>query len=281
MYFLSAIGIAMAGAICFYENNNISINRITINKELNEKIKIVQLSDLHSKEFGKENNKLLSKILKEEPDLILLTGDIIDCSSKKYMEIINFISKISMKVPTYYIPGNHETRAAKYEEIIMKLKKNNVNVLLDEIRTITIKGNKINILGLVEEQGSAEAYMKRAKGNFQYKDYTIIFQEFAKLPGVKLVLCHYPENFKAIGDKSYYKYKFDLMFSGHAHGGQFRIPLIGGLYAPAQGIFPKYTAGIHKGIKNNLIISRGLGNSGFPLRLFNKPEIVVVTIENT
>ena len=100
MYFLSAIGIAMAGAICFYENNNISINRITINKELNEKIKIVQLSDLHSKEFGKENNKLLSKILKEEPDLILLTGDIIDCSSKKYMEIINFISKISMKVPT-------------------------------------------------------------------------------------------------------------------------------------------------------------------------------------
>ena len=279
MYFLSAIGIAMAGAICFYENNNISINRITINKELNEKIKIVQLSDLHSKEFGKENNKLLSKILKEEPDLILLTGDIIDCSSKKYMEIINFISKISMKVPTYYIPGNHETRAAKYEEIIMKLKKNNVNVLLDEIRTITIKGNKINILGLVEEQGSAEAYMKRAKGNFQYKDYAIIFQEFAKLPGVKLVLCHYPENFKAIGDKSYYKYKFDLMFSGHAHGGQFRLPFVGGLYAPGQGILPKYTAGVHSEVSKKLIINRGLGNSGFPLRLFNRPEIVTVTIE--
>ena len=118
---------------------------------------------------------------------------------------------------------------SKKEEIIMKLKKNNVNVLLDEIRTITIKGNKINILGLVEEQGSAEAYMKRAKGNFQYKDYSIIFQEFAKLPGIKLVLCHYPENFKAIGDKSYYKYKFDLMFSGHAHGGQFRLPFVGGL----------------------------------------------------
>ena len=279
MYFLSAIGIAMAGAICFYENNNISINRITINREVNGKIKIVQLSDLHSKEFGKENNKLLNKVLKEEPDLILLTGDIIDCTSKKYMDIINFISKISMKVPTYYIPGNHETRAAKYEEIIMKLKKNNVNVLLDEIRTITIKGNKINILGLVEEQGSAEAYMKRAKGNFQYKDYSIIFQEFAKLPGVKLVLCHYPENFKAIGDKSYYKYKFDLMFSGHAHGGQFRLPFVGGLYAPGQGILPKYTAGVHSEVSKKLIINRGLGNSGFPLRLFNRPEIVTVTIE--
>ena len=279
MYFLSAIGIAMAGAICFYENNNISINRITINREVNGKIKIVQLSDLHSKEFGKENNKLLNKVLKEEPDLILLTGDIIDCTSKKYMDIINFISKISMKVHTYYIPANHETRAAKYEEIIMKLKKNNVNVLLDEIRTITIKGNKINILGLVEEQGSAEAYMKRAKGNFQYKDYSIIFQEFAKLPGVKLVLCHYPENFKAIGDKSYYKYKFDLMFSGPADGGQFWLQFVAGLYAPGQGILPKYTAGVHSEASKKLIINRGLGNSGFPLRLFNRPEIVTVTIE--
>ena len=279
MYFLSAIGIVVAGAICFYENNNISINRITINKELNEKIKIVQLSDLHSKEFGKENNKLLKKISKEKPDLILLTGDIIDCSSKKYMEIINFISKISMKIPTYYIPGNHETRAVKYEEIIIKLRENNVNVLLDEIRTITIKGNKINILGLVEEQGSAEAYMKRAKGNFQYKDYSMIFKKFDKLSGIKLVLCHYPENFKAIGDKSYYKYEFDLMFSGHAHGGQFRLPFVGGLYAPGQGILPKYTAGVHSEASKKLIINRGLGNSGFPLRLFNRPEIVTVTIE--
>ena len=71
-----------------------------------------------------ENNKLLSKILKEEPDLILLTGDIIDCTSKKYMDIINFISKMSEKIPTYYIPGNHETRAVKYEEIIIKFREN-------------------------------------------------------------------------------------------------------------------------------------------------------------
>ena len=105
----------------------------------------------------------------------------------------------------------------------------------------------------MEEQGSAEAYMKRAKGNFQYKDYSIIFQEFAKLPGIKLVLCHYPENFKAIGDKSYYKYKFDLMFSGHAHGGQFRLPFVGGLYAPGQGILPKQQEFIVKLVKNLLL----------------------------
>ena len=93
MYFLSAIGIAMAGAICFYENNNISINRITINRKVNGKIKIVQLSDLHSKEFGKENNKLLNKVLKEEPDLILLTGDIIDCTSKTYVSLLKNIRR--------------------------------------------------------------------------------------------------------------------------------------------------------------------------------------------
>lgn len=280
MYFLISLGAIITSAILFCENNNIVVSRVKINKKVKNSIKIVQLSDLHSKEFGKDNKKLLNKVLNENPDLILLTGDLIDCTSIRYKEIINFISKMSEKIPTYYIPGNHETRAEKYKEIIKKLRKNNVNVLLNEIRTININGNKVNILGLVEEQGSSEAYIKRAKGEFEYKDYAIIFNEFCKLPGIKIVLSHYPENFKAIGDKSYYKYKFDLMFSGHAHGGQFRIPLIGGLYAPAQGIFPKYTAGIHKGIKNNLIISRGLGNSGFPLRLFNKPEIVVVTIEN-
>ena len=280
MYFLISLGAIITSAILFCENNNIVVSRVKINKKVKNSIKIVQLSDLHSKEFGKDNKKLLNKVLNENPDLILLTGDLIDCTSIRYKEIINFISKMSEKIPTYYIPGNHETRAEKYKEIIKKLRKNNVNVLLNEIRTININGNKVNILGLVEEQGSSEAYIKRAKGEFEYKDYSIIFNEFCKLPGIKIVLSHYPENFKAIGDKSYYKYKFDLMFSGHAHGGQFRIPLIGGLYAPAQGIFPKYTAGIHKGIKNNLIIRRGLGNSGFPLRLFNKPEIVVVTIEN-
>ena len=133
----------------------------------------------------------------------------------------------------------------------------------------------------MEEQGSAEAYMKRAKGNFQYKDYSIIFQEFAKLPGIKLVLCHYPENFKAIGDKSYYKYKFDLMFSGHAHGGQFRLPFVGGLYAPGQGILPKYAGGMYDLKHTKMIVNRGIGNSAFPFRLNNRPEIVVVTLKNS
>ena len=181
MYFLVSLGVIITSAILFCENNNIVVSRVKINKKVKNSIKIVQLSDLHSKEFGKDNKKLLNKVLNENPDLILLTGDLIDCTSIRYKEIINFISKMSEKISTYYIPGNHETRAEKYKEIIKKLRKNNVNVLLNEIRTININGNKVNILGLVEEQGSSEAYIKRAKGEFEYKDYSIIFNEFCKL----------------------------------------------------------------------------------------------------
>ena len=157
MYFLISLGAIITSAILFCENNNIVVSRVKINKKVKNPIKIVQLSDLHSKEFGKDNKKLLNKVLNENPDLILLTGDIIDCTSIRHKEIINFISKMSEKIPTYYIPGNHETRAEKYKEIIKKLRKNNVNVLLNEIRTININGNKVHILGLVEEQGSSEA----------------------------------------------------------------------------------------------------------------------------
>ena len=95
--------------------------------------------------------------------------------------------------------------------------------------------------------------------------------------GIKLVLSHYPENFEANKEISYSRYKFDIMFSGHAHGGQFRLPFVGGLFAPGQGILPKYDSGMY-GDKNKLVVSRGLGNSGFPLRLFNRPNIVLVEI---
>lgn len=262
-----------------YENNKLDVTRIKMKNNIKNRINILQLSDLHSKEFGKENKQLIKRIRLERPDIIVITGDLVDCSSKRYQEIVKFTEVINNIAPVFYIPGNHETRSEKYEEIIKNLKSSGVMVLMNEIREIDIRGTKVNILGLVEKQGSADDYIKRARGIFKYKDNSLIFKELEERDGLKIVLCHYPENFKGIGESSYYKYKFDLMFSGHAHGGQFRIPFIGGLYAPAQGILPKYTAGVHYGKNNRLIISRGLGNSGFPIRLFNRPEIVVVTIE--
>lgn len=148
MYFLSAIGIAMAGAICFYENNNISINRITINKELNEKIKIVQLSDLHSKEFGKENNKLLSKILKEEPDLILLTGDIIDCSSKKYMDsafVHKAIYEAYFKNELLNINPNYPATSTTYEKYVLAAPTDNKQVEEENQQDLNNQENQQNI----------------------------------------------------------------------------------------------------------------------------------------
>ena len=147
-------------------------------------------------------------------------------------------------------------------------------------KEININNNKIFILGLVENRiDEGESFYEKANSRYFYNKYNLLFNELESKNGIKIVLSHYPENFAAIGEESYNKYNFNIMFSGHAHGGQFILPFIGGLFAPGQGILPKYYRGIH-GEKNKLIISRGLGNSGFPLRLFNRPEVIVVDIYN-
>lgn len=180
----------------------------------------------------------------------------------------------------YYILGNNEMRCSRLNEIIEKLKANNINVLENQIQTIKIKGNIINILGLAEKRidGGGEFYSK-VKSRYALDNNEILFKNLEKLNGIKLVLSHYPENFEYVDEFSYNKYKFDIMFSGHAHGGQFILPVLGGIFAPGQGLFPKYYKGVY-GEKNKLVVSRGLGNSGFPLRLFNRPDIVVVDIIN-
>ncbi|MBX9137771.1 MULTISPECIES: metallophosphoesterase [unclassified Clostridium] len=271
---------ALGGIFCYYQNNKIVITDIKVKHNINNKIRIVQISDLHSKEFGKNNNVLYRKIIEQEPDIIVATGDLIDSNMKKLDEIIEFCSRVNKRVPMYYILGNNEMRCSRLNEIIEKLKANNINVLENQIQTIKIKGNIINILGLAEKRidGGGEFYSK-VKSRYALDNNEILFKNLEKLNGIKLVLSHYPENFEYVDEFSYNKYKFDIMFSGHAHGGQFILPVLGGIFAPGQGLFPKYYKGVY-GEKNKLVVSRGLGNSGFPLRLFNRPDIVVVDIIN-
>ena len=225
------------------------------------------------------NKKLLKSILKSKGDIVFATGDMIDSSMKNMDKIISFLSELNKYLPVIYIPGNNEMRCAGLDQILNNLKKNNIIVLQNQIKNIRIKSNDINILGLVEERvDDGEYFYQKVDSKYLYKDCNKIFRELERREGLKLVLSHYPENFEGIGNKSYCKYNIDIVFSGHAHGGQFILPFIGGLFAPGQGILPKYYKGIH-GKKSKLIISRGLGNSGFPLRLFNRPEIVIVDIE--
>lgn len=273
---LGALGITLVTGFFYYENNGISTTNYEVDCGIGKDINVVHLSDLHGKEFGKNNEKLKRLILKEKPDLVVATGDMIDSSLKNMEGVIDFLSDLSKCVKVVYISGNNEQRCKKDEYIFESLKSKGVIVLRNEIITLSLSGVKVNILGMFEKpKGDLHSSIKKINGSYAYEDSRKLFKRLENLEGLKIVLSHYPEIFEV----EYSKYDFHIMFSGHAHGGQFRIPIVKrGLIAPGQGFFPKYTEGMH-GNKNKLIISRGLGNSTKITRLFNRPEIVKVKIK--
>ncbi|EPB8166235.1 metallophosphoesterase [Clostridium perfringens] len=273
---LGALGITLVTGFFYYENNGISTTNYEVDCGIGKDVNVVHLSDLHGKEFGKNNEKLKRLILKEKPDLVVATGDMIDSSLKNMEGVIDFLSDLSKCVKVVYISGNNEQRCKKAEYIFESLKSKGVIVLKNEIITLSLSGVKVNILGMFEKpKGDLHSSLKKINGSYAYEDSHKLFKRLESLEGLKIVLSHYPELFEA----EYSKYNFHIMFSGHAHGGQFRIPIIKrGLIAPGQGFFPKYTEGMHEN-KNKLIISRGLGNSTKITRLFNRPEIVNVKIK--
>ena len=279
MSFLAlSITAASLYGFCYYQNNKLQVTKLKAFSNTNDEIRVLQLSDLHSKEFGKSNNILLEAIYNEKPDIVVATGDLIDSNMKRIDNIVGFLESINKTIPVFYIPGNNEMRCKKINEIVHKLRYKKVNVLDNEIRTIKVKSTIVNILGLVENRvDDGELFYEKIKSKYESEKSKELFTRLEKMNGVKIVLSHYPENFEANEEISYSKYKFDIMFAGHAHGGQFILPFIGGIFAPGQGLIPKYYSGIY-GKENKLVVSRGLGNSGFPLRLFNRPNIVVVNI---
>ncbi|MDU1308584.1 MAG: metallophosphoesterase [Clostridium perfringens] len=273
---LGALGITLVTGFFYYENNGISTTNYEVDCGIGKDVNVVHLSDLHGKEFGKNNEKLKRLILKEKPDLVVATGDMIDSSLKNMEGVIDFLSDLSKCVKVVYISGNNEQRCKKAEYIFESLRSKGVIVLRNEIITLSLNGVKVNILGMFEKpKGDLHSSIKKINGSYAYEDSHKLFKRLESLEGLKIVLSHYPEIFEV----EYSKYNFNIMFSGHAHGGQFRIPIVKrGLIAPGQGFFPKYTEGMH-GNKNKLIISRGLGNSTKITRLFNRPEIVNVKIK--
>ena len=273
---LGALGITLVTGFFYYENNGISTTNYEVDCGIGKDINVVHLSDLHGKEFGKNNEKLKRLILKEKPDLVVATGDMIDSSLKNMEGVIDFLSDLSKCVKVVYISGNNEQRCKKAEYIFESLKSKGVIILRNEIITLSLNGVKVNILGMFEKpKGDLHSSIKKINGSYAYEDSRKLFKRLENLEGLKIILSHYPELFEV----EYSKYDFHIMFSGHAHGGQFRIPIVKrGLIAPGQGFFPKYTEGMH-GNKNKLIISRGLGNSTKITRLFNRPQIVKVKIK--
>lgn len=270
IYFIIAVIICLLILFCFYENNKLDLTYYNIKSEnCTENFKIIQLSDFHSKPF----KAVLKKVEAQSPDIICITGDFINDHGKNKNEMLKYGKELLKVAPVYYITGNHERRLSCFEELMEELKNIGFTVLLNE----TAENEYCTILGLDENQADFSDYTARKNGTFEYKVMSPYFSEFEKSEKFKIVLSHFPENFEGIKEMNYSQYDFDLQLSGHAHGGQWIMPFIGPLFSPGQGIFPKYARGTF-GDRPKLIVSRGLGNSEFPLRLFNHPEIVIINI---
>lgn len=256
-------------------NNHISISVHTLSFRAQKKHKaslsIVHISDLHNKNFGFRQSRLIRKINTLQPDLIMVTGDLVD--GAPFANAVTFLKKASRICPVYYVRGNHESLAGNFPVLEKELLSCRVHLLKNTSADFKKDGYTYRITGLDDPlfQGYDEDYMKLMKKTLDQ----IAAQPQASGADYQILLSHRPEQFQL-----YSSYPFDLVLCGHAHGGQFRLPFTDGLYAPNQGIFPKYTSGAHTRNHTTEIISRGLGNSSFPLRLFNFPEIVQIFIND-
>ena len=270
----TTITIVLCGLYLHYENTKLQVSNYKI---VNNNIpvdfnnyKIVQISDFHNNQSNTLTNDLIKEIEKQEPNIIVLTGDFIDSSKTNVEVAMNFIKKINTVAPIYYVSGNHEASISGYTKFKEQLLENKVIILENKTEVLKINESSINLMGIDDPRMAHESFIS---------DSEIVKVE---LDNVKynrdkynILLSHRPELFDTYVEK-----EIDLILTGHAHGGQIRIPFMGGIVAPNQGFFPKYTSGIFEKNKTTMVVSRGIGNSIIPFRINNRPELVVITLYN-
>ena len=256
-------------------NKALELNEITIESEklpeAFEGFRIAHVSDLHNDEFGKDNIKLLKLIENADPDIIAVTGDIIDSYTTDVEIALSFMEKAQQIAPCYYVNGNHEGRVPDdYQTLKEGLEACGVTVLENESLLLEKAGECIRLTG-VSDPGFETDYLYGDTEGVMRRHLTELI---ADNENFNLLLSHRPELLGVYAD-----FDVDLVLSGHAHGGQFRLPFVGGLYAPNQGLMPEIDAGLYTEDNTKLIVSRGIGNSLFPFRLNNRPEVILVTLE--
>lgn len=224
--------------------------------------KIVHISDLHNASFGKNNARLIDKIKRCEPDIIVITGDIADGNRPDIGVSVRFCEEAAKLCPTYYVTGNHEYAldCDEFAELSKGIENSGAVFLQNETTQINVGESSLTLVGLNDNSLCREDLAKIME-NVSPDSFTIL-------------LAHEPQEFE-----EYCACSPDLIFCGHAHGGQVRLPFVGGLVAPDQGFFPKYTEGRFDQDQTTMYISRGLGNSVIPLRVFDLPEIVCVSFQ--
>lgn len=255
-------------------NTALEQNRYTIKSsklpEAFSGYRIAHISDLHNVEMGKNNAELLAMLREAAPDLIAITGDLIDSRSTDIDLALQFAGDAMQIAPCYYVTGNHEARISEYAELRSGLEAAGVVVLENARMEIEREGESIALIGVADPSFQTDYLFGDAQ--------TVMEQHLQQLAGEEdeftVLLSHRPELFEIYAESH-----MDLVLSGHAHGGQFRMPFIGGLVAPNQGFFPEYDAGLYTKNGTNMLVSRGIGNSIIPIRLNNRPEVIVIELE--
>ncbi len=232
--------------------------------------RIAQVSDLHNAEFGENNVRLLELLSESRPDIIVITGDLVDSGHTDIDIAISFGEEAARIAPVYYVTGNHEARLSQYDRLRNGLEAAGVSMLEDRAVELERDGEKITLVGLSDPDFTVRSdIFGEVPAMVSTKLYSLADTESS----YTILLSHRPELFE-----SYASSGIDLVLSGHAHGGQFRLPFIGGLVAPNQGLFPKYDAGLYTESSTQMVVSRGIGNSIIPVRFNNRPEIVMVEL---
>lgn len=251
-------------------DNRLNVQKYQLDADVTSPIRMVLITDLHSCKYGEKQQELINAVIGQEPDLILLGGDIFD---DKFADTNteHLLQGIADRYPCYYVTGNHEywSGREKFDSKMAILEKYEIPVLDGKLVTLTINETDINIAGvddpdvyMLDETESFQAQLEEVKNLSDNGNYTIL-------------LSHRPEFFDL-----YTEYGFSLVLSGHAHGGQWRLPgLLNGLLAPDQGFFPRYAGGMYERDNTTMVVSRGLARESTPVpRVFNRPELVVVEL---
>lgn len=272
----------------YFENTSLFIvdKKEIVSSKINSSFdgyKILQLSDLHSKSFGNNNDKLVKKIDKIDPDIIVCTGDMMNSMDDEGNVFIDLAKKLSSNYPIYYIDGNHEqlvnyNNVSVYDKYMSRLKELGVTVVKNKKVNIKKGSSYINLYGLNVDlvYYSTKAALKESNIKYTQKNFSkTINKETFEADKFNILLTHNPLYFDV-----YEKSGVDLILSGHVHGGIVRIPFKGGVLSPDQEWFPKYYHGLYKINDTSMIVSAGLGNDTVNFRAFNPFEINLITLRS-
>ena len=264
----------IAASSIIRQNKKLKVRKTTLKfdklPQAFDNFKIAQVSDIHCDRVGHSDLSFIKKIKDFNPDIIVITGDVLDSYNNDMDIAYNILSQLAIIAPCYFVSGNHELRLPEeYEQLINIMKKLNITYMNNSNLLITKNNESINLVG-VEDYN----FFKNEDNLNHRANFIETLKELYSPDHFNILLSHRPEKFPIYADL-----KYELIFSGHAHGGQWRVPFIGGIFSPSQGFFPKYTNGNYVLEDSTIIVSQGLGNSSFPIRINNRIELVLATLK--